>query len=155
MFDNKVLDYYHHRCSSVSINREIITLQLVPVKYPEKSLFGILESIVKRLRTMQLYLRTSFQDEIILRDKILEAISNMPEYRPACLTLEEFFITVVSNIRGAIGMSSSLESKSNEIMFINRRFHHNDRKNHRSGHNLNVARRSSYSISPSSRLKKC
>ncbi|KAI0992453.1 hypothetical protein K3495_g15732 [Podosphaera aphanis] len=130
MFDGEALDFYHMRCSTVLNIQELlelmrsqfeghqkkrnaqndwnkITLRAVADKNPENSLSESFEVMVKKLRILQLSLRTNFQDEITLRDKILEAVTNVPECRLACMMPDEPLNDVINKIRGAIGMTTS------------------------------------------------
>lgn len=77
-----------------------ITLQSFVDKHPEKSLHVVFEMV--KLRTMQLCLRDNFQDEVTLKYKILEAVSNIPQCKPACLIPLQSLSAVINNIRGAI-----------------------------------------------------
>ncbi|KAI1005356.1 hypothetical protein K3495_g2860 [Podosphaera aphanis] len=104
-----------------------ITLRALSLKYPDKSLPNVFEIMVKQLRKMQLCLRSNFQDEIILRDKILEAVSSTPECQSACLMPDESLSSVINNIRSAIGMIQTHESNVDEAMFVNRTFHNQKR----------------------------
>lgn len=151
MFVDEALEFYHLRCGGSHNTEQVIntmreqfegpqkqrnaqtewnktTLRAFSLKYPDKSLPNVFEIMVKQLRKMQLCLRSNFQDEITLRDKILEAVSNTPECQSACLMPEESLSSMINNIRGAIGMSASHESNVDEAMFVNRKFH-NEKRN--------------------------
>ncbi|KAI0995724.1 hypothetical protein K3495_g12456 [Podosphaera aphanis] len=112
MFTDEALEFYHLRWSSSQTTEKIIntmrkqiegppkqrnahtewnkiTLRALSLKYPDKSLPNVFEIMIKQLRKMQLCLRSNFQDEITLRDIILEAVSGTLECQSACLMPEE------------------------------------------------------------------
>ncbi|KAI0996100.1 hypothetical protein K3495_g12079, partial [Podosphaera aphanis] len=156
MFDGEALDFYHIRCSTVlNIHGLLdlmrsqfeghqkkrnaqndwnkITLRAVADKNLENSLSESFEVMVKQLRKLQLSLRTNFQDVITLRDKILEAVTGVPDCRLACLMPDGPLNDVINKIQGAIGMTTRSEHKLDEAMFVSRKFHRNHDRGQQNG----------------------
>ncbi|KAI1003314.1 hypothetical protein K3495_g4891 [Podosphaera aphanis] len=131
-----------------------ITLRAVADKNPENSLSESFEAMVKKLRILQLSLRTNFQDEITLRDKILEAVTNVPECHLACMMPDEPLNDVINKIRGAIGMTTSSEHKLDEAMFVNRKFHRNYDRGQQNG-NYGIKGRYNKNRKSNDRDRKC